>query len=403
MVAVEPVSLRFVRPEWSHEVPSPPHDALSPAARRQHLLEHPRSYLGVTRSLEDVDPSSDDPAEDAMRLSRASLEALLTDQTFGPVQAPALYIYRLEEGGHRQTGLVCGVGASAYDAGQVRIHERIKQPRAELLARHLDRVGAQSSPIALAFRSVPAVEAVIERVTSSTAPFIDLVDDDLHQSLWSIPDDDTTSICTALAPEHLYLIDGHHRAAAASAHQRMTGTTDQLMLSVLFPFRELRNLAFHRLVQPVDSDELLAGLGRRFTVQPAASVAEVIDRPAGWVALAVGGETTRWYLIDLPPPGRELDIDPVRLAQHVLDPVLGIDESTGDPRLVHQPGPSDAEAAAALELEPDQVAFWMRPVPGDLLLHVADRGGTMPPKSTYFVPKVRSGLFVRLTDPDLHA
>ncbi len=402
MVAVEPVALRFVRPEWSHEVPSPPHDALSTDARRQHLIDHPRSYLGVTRSPEDVHHQTADPAGEAMRLSRASLEALLADDVFEPARPPGLYLYRLEEPGHRQTGLVCGVGSVAYDAGQVRIHERVKQPRADLLARHLDQVGAQSSPIAMAFQSSPAVEAIIERITTTTEPFIDLVDDDLRQSIWAMPDPrDVDAVCAALAPEHLYLIDGHHRAAAASAHQRLTGTTGHLMLSVLFPFTELRNLAFHRIVGPIDTERLLDDLGARFATEPA-TPAEVVDRGDGWVGLAVGGSETRWYLVEIPPPpGWELDIDPVRLAQHVLHPLFGIDESVGDHRLVHQPGPADLEAVGDLRLGPDQAAFLMRPVPGDVLLHVADRGGTMPPKSTYFVPKVRSGLFVRLTDPTL--
>ncbi|MEM9561116.1 MAG: DUF1015 family protein [Actinomycetota bacterium] len=402
MVAVEPVALRFVRPEWSHEVPSPPHDALSAEARRQHLIDHPRSYLGVTRSPEDVDHDTVDPAGEAMRLSRASLETLLAQNVFEPTRSPGLYLYRLEEPGHRQTGLICGVGSAAYDAGQVRIHERVKQPRADLLARHLDQVGAQSSPIAMAFQSSPEIESIIDRVTTTTDPFIDLLDGDLRQSIWSVPDPrDVDAVCAALAPEHLYLIDGHHRAAAASAHQRLAGTTGHLMLSVLFPFAELRNLAFHRIVAPVDGDRLLQDLGSRFATVPA-TPAEVVDRADGWIGLAVGGSETHWHLVELPPPpGWELDIDPVRLAQHVLHPLFGIDESVGDPRLVHQPGPGDLDAVTGLQLGPGQVAFLMRPVPGDVLLHVADRGGTMPPKSTYFVPKVRSGLFVRLTDPTL--
>ena len=403
MVAVEPVSLRFVRPEWSHEVPSPPHDALSAEERRQHLVDHPHSYLGVTRSPDDVDPGTPYPAEEAMRRSRASLEALLEQGAFGPAHPPGLYLYRLEEDDHRQTGLVCGVGSAAYDAGQVRIHEQIKQPRADLLARHLAQVGAQSSPIAMAFQSVPAIEALMERITTDTDPFIELVDGDLRQQLWAIDrPEDVAGACAALASEHLYLIDGHHRAAAASAHQRLTGATGQLMLSVLFPFAELRNLAFHRIVQDVDGDLLLSRLGERFTVRAAGSAAEVAERPDGWVGLAVGGDPVRWFLVELPPPPMgALDIDPVRLGRHVLEPLLDLDETAADGRVLHHPGASGADAVAEFRLARGQVGFWMRPVPTEVLLRVADRGGTMPPKSTYFVPKVRSGLFVRLTDPTL--
>lgn len=409
MVAVEPVSLRFVRPQWSHEVPSPPHDALSTEDRRQHLIEHPSSYLGVTRSPEDVDVDADEQsaAEVAISLSRASLEQLLRQDVFEPATAPGFYLYRLEDARHRQTGLVCGVASADYEAGRVRVHEQIRQTRADILARHLSAVGAQSSPIAMAFRSAPALGTMIQRIAATTEPFLDIVDGELRQTLWAVRDPDDGELArTSLANNDLYLIDGHHRAAAAATHRRLSGDDGHLMLSVLFPFEELRSQAFHRILRPIDTDVLLAELSERFPVEAAVSVDSVVARGEEWIALAVGGSETTWHLVALPPPrleagGERLDIDPVRLRQHVLEPLFGIDESGADPRLMHRPGPGDTDAIASLRLGPGQVAFWMRPVPADVLLAVADRGGTMPPKSTYFVPKVRSGLFVRLTDPSL--
>lgn len=408
MVAVEPVVLRLIREQWTHEVPSPPHDALSTEDRRQHLIDHPHSYLGVTRSPEDVDPGAEDPAEEAIRLSRASLEALLAKHVFEAEAAPAFYLYRLEDPWHRQTGLVCGVASADYEAGHIRIHEQIKQTRADILARHLSAVGAQSSPIAMAFRSAPELEAMMERIPSTAEPLLDVVDDDLRQTLWAVTGaEDIATARAALHSEDLYLIDGHHRAAAAATHRRVTGDDGHQMLSVVFPFHELRSQTFHRILRPIDTDQLLADLSARFPIVPASSSEAVMARDPACIALAVGGAETSWYLLELPPPlpgtdGSRLDIDPVRLRQHVLQPLFGIDESGADPRLVHRPGPDDAEAVSVLRLGPGQVAFWMRPVPSDVLLEVADRGGTMPPKSTYFVPKVRSGLFVRLTDPTLN-
>ncbi len=408
MVAVEPVTLRLVSEQWSHEVPSPPHDALSSEDRRQHLLDHPHSYLGVTRSPEDVDAGADDPAEEAIRLSRASLETLLAEHVFEPEAAPAFYLYRLEDSWHRQTGLVCGVASADYEAGHIRIHEQIKQTRADILASHLSAVGAQSSPIAMAFRSAPTLDALMGRITSTDQPLIDVTDDDLRQTLWAVTDpEDIAAARGALADEDLYLIDGHHRAAAAATHRRVTGDDGHLMLSVVFPYSELKSQTFHRILRPIDTDQLVADLSARFRVEAAPSLEKVVDRGPAWIALAVGGDETSWYLVELPPAlpdasGSRLDIDPVRLRQHVLQPLFGIDESGADPRLVHRPGPDDAEAISVLRLGPGQAAFWMRPVPPDVLLSVADRGGTMPPKSTYFVPKVRSGLFIRLTDPTLN-
>ena len=361
----------------------------------------------MTRSPEDVDADPGDAADEAIRLSRASLEGLLAEGAFEPEAPPGFYLYRLVDPGHQQTGLVCGVAAADYEAGHVRIHEQIKQVRADILARHLSAVGAQSSPIAMAYRSAPALRAMMDRITATTEPFLDIVDGDLRQTLWSVPDPADAELArTALASEDLYLIDGHHRAAAAATHRRLTADDGHLMLSVIFPFDQLRSQTFHRVLRPIDTDELLADLSERFPVRPAPSVDAVVERGDDWIALAIGGTETSWYLIELPPPlaeigGGRLDIDPVRLRQHVLQPLFGIDESGADPRLLHRPGPDDGEAVALLRLGPGQAAFWMRPVPAEVLLEVADRGGTMPPKSTYFVPKVRSGLFVRLTDRSL--
>lgn len=419
MAAVAPISLRFVSPDWSHEVPSPPHDALSNEARRRHLREHPHSYLGVTRSPDDVHPDDlpggagpgdtasveDDLADIAMRLSRASLERLLSVGAFGPSRPPGLYLYRLQTREHHQTGLVCGVATEDYDRGTVRIHEQINQHRADLLAHHLRSVGAQSSPIAMAFRSAPALESIIERVTTDEAPMLEVIDDELRQSLWPLGDADAAAALASLSGEPLYLIDGHHRAAAASADRRDHGSPDHWMLSVVFPFGQLRNEAFHRVLEGVDGEDLIHRIAERFPVRQVDAVEEVTARPPGWVAVAVGGAAVRWWLVELPPPapnrGPVLDIEPVRLARHVLAPLLGIEEPTPDRRLSYRPGPADAAAASALRLGPGQVEFWMRPVPLTTLLDLADDGLVMPPKSTYFEPKVRSGLFVRLTDPTL--
>lgn len=464
MVSVAPVSLRFVRPEWSHEVPSPPHDALSADARRRHLIEHPRSYLGVTRSPDDLDlpapgpdalvptdrggtapsparPTEAERGQRAAVLSRASLELLLADGTFEEERPPGLYLYRLVQGDHHQTGVVCGVATADYDGGLVRVHEQINRGRADLLAHHLRVVGAQSSPIAMAFRQALAVEALIERVVAEDEPLLDIEGPNLRQTLWAVADPgDMAAVTEALAHQPVYLIDGHHRAAAASSDRRtqmsgparaggrepmaaftatgaMTATMgtatggvnagEHRMLSVLFPLQQLDNEAFHRVLDGVDVDDLIERLGQNHPIRAVESIDEVIGRKEGWIALAAGGPEPRWWLVELPPPttadGDGVDIEPTRLGQHVLAPLLGIEEPTTDPRLSYRPGPADAEAAAALRLEPGQIEFWMRPVPLTTLSDMADRGLVMPPKSTYFQPKVQSGLFVRITDPTLNA
>ncbi len=423
MAVVEPVSLRFVRPEWADEVPSPPHDALSPEARRQHLMAHPRSYLGVTRAPEDADVDHTDPTTspssgrnrvgEALAAGRAALEEMLADGVFGPEVGPAFYLYRLEHGDHRQTGLVCGVATEDYDRGTIRIHEQINRERAAHLTRHLQVVGAQSSPIAMAFATQPAVERIIAHTVQTVAPFLDFTDaDGLRQQLWEIADDDDIErINTAFGGAALYLIDGHHRAAAASADRQdhdIASRDRRLMLSTLFPVSELRSQAFHRLLRGIDTERLVTELVARFPTRSTGDPQVVVDRAETELALATPqaaaspDRRAQWLLLDIPFDADDRaslhNIDPVRLRHHVLQPLLGIDEVGADSRLSYRPGPSDLAAIEGLKLAEDEALFLMRPVSMDTLIQVSDQGLVMPPKSTYFEPKVRSGLFVRLLD-----
>ncbi|MEM7271551.1 MAG: DUF1015 domain-containing protein [Actinomycetota bacterium] len=411
MGAVHPVRLRFVTPAWQGEVPSPPHDALSPEARRRHLAANPRSYLGVTRAPEDGPMAGPDAAAEALRAGRATLIELLADGVFGAEEGPGYFIYRLENGGHRQAGLVCTVDTAAYDDGTVRIHERINRSRAAHLASHLRIVGAQSSPIALAYRGAEVVTELIADATTREDPFVEIDDDDgLRQSLWRLEADDVPAIATALSDHPLYLIDGHHRAAAASADLAANGPHpigDHRILSVLFPYEELRNLAFHRLLTGIDTTTLAAGLAERFPTRSAAGPAAVVDRADTELAVALPGSGggTDWLLVDIPfddPAPRALaNIDPIRLATHLLGPTLDLVEGDDDPRLEYRPGEADVDAVRDLAVRADQALFLMRPVPLTTLMECSDAGQVMPPKSTYFQPKVRSGLFVRLIDPAL--
>ncbi len=416
MARLDPVSLRLLRPELTGEVPSPPHDALTVEDRRRHLAAHPRSYLGVTRAPEDLEDSEaratgrEDAGEAAVEAGRRHLDRLLADGVFGPPSDPGFLAYRLEQDGHRQTGLVCGVATADYDDGVVRIHEGINPERARQLARHLETVGAQSSPIVLAQDGLGSMSAAIESATAGPA-LLDFTDGEgLRQRLWPVPVEAVDGIRAEAAAAPLYLIDGHHRAAAASLVRAAGGSgtaagaaggggAASLMLAAVFPVAEMRNQAFHRVVTGVDADDLAARLSAAFPTREEANPAAVVDRRPDELAVRLGRRPA-WLVFRVPfetADGAGLaDIDPLRFADRVLGPLLGIDESDPDGRLGYRPGAADWAAVAALEPEPTQAVFLMRPVPLGVLMAAADAGRTMPPKSTYFVPKVRSGLFVRM-------
>lgn len=409
MSSVRPLTLDLLRPAWTAEVPSPPHDALSPEQRREHLRRFPHSYIGVTRAPEDVD----DPSltvRDLLLAGRRSLDSLLEADVFAPATEPQYFIYRLMANGHTQTGVVCGVAVSDYEDGSVRVHERIRADRAGHLAHHLDVVGAQSSPIALATRESDRLLDIMDRAIDHE-PALDFVSDDqLHQQVWRVIDPGVAErLESVLADGPLYLIDGHHRAAAAAWHRergehRRPG--DAWMLSTVFPAHQVFNKAFHRVVDPASAARLQPLIGSEFAGRFVNSLDDVLDRRLSEVAIGfTNPDSIRWALIDLPlPAGGSINtvdrLDMSRLAAGVLRPVLGIDEADPRGRLRYLPGLGTAQALARLhgELSPGEAVFVMNPVSMDDLFEVADHDLVMPPKSTYFEPKVRSGLFVHFKD-----
>lgn len=415
MATIRPLSLDVLRPAWTREVPSPPHDALTPAQRREHLRRFPLSYLGVTRSPEDTDPDSDVSPRDLLLAGRRSLEQLLARDVFEPSSGPGYHVYRLEIDGRRQTGLVAGVAVDDYDTGLVRIHEQIKENRARHLANHLGIVRAQSSPIAMTFADNDQFSTVFDGVTARS-PRLDFVTmDGLRQTVWSVDRSEQTSLVTgALENQPLYLIDGHHRAAAAASHRaqrreehghRLEQPDPELpgsdwMLSAIFPASEMRNRAFHRFITIASFTDFVDRLAEHLDVRPT-NREEIAHRGPSEVPLLGrdGAGRLCWYLVDLPLSPSHVtstvvdNLDPVRLRERVLHHVLGIDESRSGGRLTHRPGGDDPSAVEEM-LEPNEMVFVMRPVSMADLFEASDRGLTMPPKSTYFEPKVRSGIFL---------
>ncbi len=414
MARLTPLPLRFVSPKWAADVPSPPHDALDAQGRRAHVHQHPQSFLAVTKSLEDAEPGVD--SHQLLADGRAALERLLADGVFGSMTSPAYRVYQLEHNGHRQTGIVAGVSVDDYDNGVVRVHERVHRDRARHLAEHLQVVGVQSAPIAIAFsdRGEQAdAAAVMAEVTAGQTPFLDITGSDgLRQQLWTVEDDQhRIRVERALSTAPLYLIDGHHRAAAASehhrGHRRGQGNDEpsQWVLATLFPLSELRSRAIHRVLVGVDVARLIGAIEDRFPTRNTSDPAVVVAREPHELALAIGGQDRsiaagpRWMLFSVADlaggtPNPLESTDPVRLSASVLNPILGIDESGGDHRLRYRPGDADAAGIVTASGE-GELVFVMRPIENQTLVDVSERGLVMPPKSTYFVPKVRAGLMLR--------
>lgn len=413
MARLAPTSLRLIVPEWVHRVPAPAHDTLTPAERRRYIAENPHSYLSVTRSPEDLAPGEVWDPKLALLRSRSSLDRLINDGAFGALAPAGFYLYRLTQDDHAQVGVVTVVATDDYDRGQVRIHERIRENRVQHLATQLGGLGVQSSPIALAYRPNDIVQNAIERAMSTTEPSVDFTAaDGVGQQVWPVMDN---GICVviqeALATAPLYLIDGHHRAAAASQLRRHSTTAGaDWILAAIFSADDLRNEAFHRSMPGTDGPKLLELLKSHIPVRRVADLDDVVERRRNELALLVpnGPGPGDWYLVTMPEvapvtTGSAAEqflagMETVRLEQEILGPLLGIDASDAADRITFRHGLGDKSDLEGLQAESADPIWVMRPVAVEKVMDASDVGAILPPKSTYFRPKVRSGVFVRPLD-----
>lgn len=392
------VATRLVRPEWATRVVSPAYDAVRPERRRELMESDPYVFLHVTRSPGDsVDPATGQPIETHEQVTEANAEALdrlLAAGVFTEVAPPGLYLYRLTKEDHSQTAIVGDIDLQGLDDGRIGPHERIRPQRATLLADHIERVGVHSSPVAFAYPDDPEVRSIVERASAGT-PILDFRrDDGLGQTIWRIPDSDVDRLLDHFADRRLYIVDGHHRVAAGVEHRRRRGGGEAVVLGALFPAGELRVRPFHRRVVDtagMDADALAVAVAAAdFGVRPLAADEDPAPPHAGTFGMYVEGD---WYEIT-PFHRHPAEFDATLLQERILGPVLDIDEAGGSGRLEYLPGDSGLAQLVELVDTHGGVGFALYPVSLGQLMAVVDRGQTLPPKSTYFEPKVRSGVFV---------
>ncbi|MFV0525667.1 MAG: DUF1015 family protein [Acidimicrobiales bacterium] len=416
MASLAPLSVAVVEPAWAARVVSPPYDALTSDQRRAHLEANPDSFLAVTRSATDLAPADRAAGVDPLPGSVAALRRLVRLGAYGPASS-RLLVYRLTEGDTHQTGVVGGLAVADYRDGLIRTHEEVDPARVGVLARDLAVQGIQSSPITVARRADASLDAAVAGATVGP-PLLRLSSGDgLTQEVWELPDPGGR-VVRATAQHPLYIIDGHHRAAAAS---RWAAAPDapaaaRWMLGVVFDAAEMASTAFHRRLPRDDPDRVRAEVAARFPVR---------EVDPGWAAPTDADDATRnghgpdrpvlpgqgpdelvlvargrTYLVTVPPvtvagdPAGFDALDTVRLQRAVLGPVLGVAEPDVGGRIEYRPA-LDRPGDGPVPSEDDRAWWLMRPTPTAVLLDAADAGVLMPPKSTYFAPKTRSGLLLR--------
>lgn len=408
MASIRP--FRALRPTSASApaVSSVPYDVVSTDEARALAAGNPLSFLRVTRSEIDLPAGADPYAPDIYALAATNLDAIRQQAPLVLEDTPALYCYRLRMGAHQQTGVAGCFSVDEYERDVIKKHERTRRDKEDDRTRHIVALRAQTGVVFLTYRAASSVEAIIERVTAG-APLYDFAaPDDVQHTVWVAGLEATRELTAAFAGiPALYIADGHHRAAsAARARQELAGRVGgaadgagaETFVAVAFSDRQVQILPYNRTVRDLagrTAEQFLAALGERVTVTPGSGTPE----RRGEVSMYLAG---RWYAIDLgrlPPEdeSRASGLDVALLQHHVLAPLLSIGDVRSDTRIDFVGG---ARGRGALEQAVDSrtaaVAFALAPVTVEDLMAISDTGGIMPPKSTWFEPKLRDGLLTHL-------
>ena len=408
MALVRPFRALRPVPEAAAAVAAVPYDVVSGAEARALAAGNPLSFLHVSRAEIDL-PADTDPYDDRVYDAAASnLKRLVRTAPLVMEDEPSLYVYRLLAAGHEQTGLAACFALDEYDSDAIRKHERTRPDKENDRTRHMLALRAQTGIVFLTYRATPETAVLLGR-GSAGDPLLDVeAADGVRHTVWRLDREDRDAAVGAFAAvPALYIADGHHRvASAARARDELvragSATADAaagFVLGVAFPDTATRIQAYNRTVADLAGrtpEQFLAALAARFPLRQRAAPAP----PKGEVAVYLGGGT--WCSADLSGartegadggPAARLDV--AVLQDHLLAPLLGVADIRTDPRVAFVGG---ARGTAELERRVDSgaaaVAFSLAPVTTAELFAVSDTGGMMPPKSTWFEPKLRDGLLV---------
>jgi uncharacterized protein (DUF1015 family) len=403
MASLYPFRALRPAPESAAAVSSVPYDVVSTDEARQLASGNPLSFLHVTRSEIDLAPGVDPYGDDVYARARANLEALRKDAPLVVEDAPSLYLYRLRMGGHEQLGVAGCFSVDEYERDIIKKHERTRRDKEDDRTRHILEVRAQTGVVFLTYSASPDVDASSASVVAGPPLYDFSVGDGVQHTIWRASQADAHKIVRAFATiPTLYIADGHHRAASAArvrnelrAQVSGAGEADRF-IAVAFPHNQMQILPYNRTVKD------LAGNTPEQFLAALRAVCPVTEGPAtprrkGEVSMYLAG---RWYVLDLSGASpadrsRASGLDVALLEQHVLATLLGIGDVRSDKRIDFVGG---ARGTTSLEAAVDSgkaaVAFSMFPVTIEDLMSISDEGGIMPPKSTWFEPKLRDGLLV---------
>ncbi|MEQ1506647.1 MAG: DUF1015 family protein [Myxococcota bacterium] len=397
MASVRPFRALRPRDDLARQVIAPPYDVLTEVEARAIARER-NSFVRVTRSEVDLPPGTDPHAEVAYTTARANLDAFVAAGVLVEDREPTYYFYGQVMGSHEQVGILAGCSVDEYDDGRIAKHEFTRPDKEDDRTHHMDVLDAQVGLVFLAYRPTAELDRLTTEVTRGRPAWEVTTEDGVIHRLWVAPASAIEPIRAAFAQvPRLYIADGHHRSAAASRiHAQRRSASSAEFLAGLYPSDRLQVLAYNRVVHDLNGLDPAA-----FRTRLAAAYELVDDgasRPArrGEIAMYLDG---RWTRLVARPAVRSSDpvagLDVSILQDHVLGPILGIDDPRRSERITFVGGIRGEGALKSAVDGGRAVAFHLFPTSLDELFAVADAGMVMPPKSTWFEPKLREGVVVR--------
>lgn len=385
-----------------------PYDVYSSSEAREIVSSNPMSFLKIDRAETLLPAGTDIYSPEVYQTARRTLDAMIEDGLFIQDTEACYYIYALTMDGRTQTGLVGCASIDDYINNVILKHENTLAAKEEDRIHHVDACSAQTGPIFLAYRPYEPLRRIIEQ-EKSLPPINDFVSDDgVRHQVWKISRQENIDNIYKLFGQipHLYIADGHHRAASAvkvglmrrSADERYSGNEEyNYFLSVLFPSDELCIYDYNRVITDRNGctfDEFLDKIKDSFEIRKTGTDAYHPEHKGEFGLYCEGN----WYRLtakselrsDDPVKGLDVSI----LQDHIIGPVFGINDPKTDPRICFIGGIRGLSALEKAADDVDGIAFSMYPTSMDELMSVADSGRLMPPKSTWFEPKLRSGLFI---------
>ncbi len=412
MPLVQP--FRGLRPvtNFASDVVAPPYDVLNTAEARERVKGHPLSFLHISKPEIDLPEGTDPYATEVYEKGAENLQKLINDKVLMRDEKACYYVYRLIMGEHQQTGLVVAASVADYDTNRIRKHEYTRPDKEDDRVRQIDALNAQTGPVFLTYRNNQVVEAITNKVSKTTATYDLTADDGVKHTIWLVSDDNDINTLTSTfdAMDCLYIADGHHRSASASriAASRNSGNSEtgdaahDYFLSVIFPDNQMQILDYNRVVTDLNGlseAQLLTKIKKSFSLEEVA--AEYKPQKPTEFSMYLKGQ---WYklqinseLIPENDPVASLDIS--LLQNNLIEPLLGVSDPRRDKRIDFVGGIRGlAELEKRVNSGEMKVAFALYPTRLSQLMDVADANEVMPPKSTWFEPKLADGLISHVLD-----